>query len=221
MSGLGASPQEPTAALVSAVESALGERSVTWRKPHTGLTAAQRFTVGFESGTSAFVKAAVEPDTAHWLRADHLMMTTVDPDLVPDVLAWTEADGHPVLVLEDLGDAYWPADHFRHNDDAAGPVRWEQGQIQYLFDALKRVAAQPVPLGLPGMADLKSQHWSALAENPTSFLALDLCSPQWFEMSAARLADAEAALDLGGNALVHNNVRSDNACFRGDRVLPW
>ena len=44
-------------------------------------------------------------------------------------------------------------------------------------------------------------------------------SRRWFEMYADTLAAAAGSADLGGDALLHGDVRSDNLCFRDGRAM--
>jgi Ser/Thr protein kinase RdoA (MazF antagonist) len=61
--------------------------------------------------------------------------------------------------------------------------------------------------------------WPALVAAPEEFLALGVCTREWFDDVAEALTTAEATLDTTGDALVHGDVRSDNVCFVGDRVV--
>lgn len=212
---LGEAPQQPTAALVALVEDAMSARATSWRKPHTGLTPAQRFVVQFENGDSCFVKASVDAATERMLRTEHRMLAIVDPDLVPATRAWIDNGAESLLITENLHDAYWPADHVRPDGQ---PVRYEDGQIELLLAALDRVAATPAD-GLPDFAERFAPQWPRIAADPKAFLSLGLCTNEWFERSIDQLIAAEAEVSLDGDALVHNDVRSDNVCFRGDRVV--
>jgi hypothetical protein len=219
MTMLGAAPSEPTPDLVRMVEAYFGRGVVSWRKPHTGLTAAQRFVARFTDGSSAFVKAAVDADTERWLRTDHLIMSTVDGDLVPRIIAWIEEGQRSVLVLEDLSDGYWPADHFREENGRRRPVLWKPGQLQLAFEALDRLAAIAAPVSLPSLEAAPLDEWATIAATPAPFLALDLCSPTWLDRAIDGLVAAERSIDLSGGMLVHHDVRSDNVCFRDDRAI--
>ena len=216
---LGAAPNQPTADLVRQVETHFGVKVVEWRKPHTGLTAAQRFVARFADGSSAFVKAAVDAETERWLRTDRLIMSTVDADLVPRVVAWIEAGERSVLVLEDLSDAHWPADHFRVDGGKMLPVLWKPGQLERAFHALDRLAAMTAPPSLPPLSGILSAEWAPIAADPAPFLQLGLCSSTWLAQAIEGLVAAEKSVDLSGDALVHHDVRSDNVCLRGDRVI--
>jgi len=91
---------------------------------------------------------------------------------VPQPLIWIESDERPVLVIEDLSDAHWPADHF--------PVLWKPGQFDILFATLRRVAAVTAPALLPSADTGFEPTWPALARDAERFLALRLCPERWF-----------------------------------------
>ena len=61
--------------------------------------------------------------------------------------------------------------------------------------------------------------WVHVAQEPTSFLRLGLCSAAWLTNALASLVAAETRAPLAGEALVHLDVRSDNLCFVDDRVV--
>ena len=215
---IGGGRATPTDALRHAVEEAFGRKTVDWSKPPTGLTAAQRFVVTLDDGARVFVKAAVDDDTERWLRNDHLVLTSLR-DLVPDVLAWCECDGRPVLVIESLHDAHWPADHFREERGEREAVLWKPGQLDRLFEALDRLATAPAPSSLPGLEASFEPQWPRIAGEPASILELGLAEESWLMSVMLDLQSSEAELELCGDTLVHNDVRSDNVCFRGDRVV--
>jgi aminoglycoside phosphotransferase (APT) family kinase protein len=193
--------------------SALGKEPVGWRTPHTGLSPATRRVVRFADGSSAFVKAAVDDRTETWLRTEHAIISGVEErSLVPRVLAWIDHGPRPVLVTEDLSGAYWPADQ--------RPVTWKPGQMALLFAALRRLASlPPPPVPLPGAEQGFEPQWPLLAREADAFLALGLCGQDWFRDAIDSLTAAEASVPLAGDSLVHDDVRSDNVCFLGDRVV--
>ncbi len=120
------------------------ERALRCKKPHTGLTVAQRFVATFADGSSLFVKAEMDDFTEKCLRVDHLIMSTIKEDFVPAVVDWLEPPGQrPVLLIDDMSGAHWSAD--------CDPVLWKLGQFEILFETLKRVAAgdgQPQLVGV-------------------------------------------------------------------------
>jgi aminoglycoside phosphotransferase (APT) family kinase protein len=193
------------------VAAAFGAEPVHWRAPHTGLSAAERFVVRLANGSSAFVKAAVDETTARWLRTEHEILASVAADFVPRPLVWIDDAERPVLVIEDLSEAYWPADH--------GSVIWRPGHFALLFDTLRRVAATTPPASLPTAESGFEPQWPAIAGEAEQFLALGLCSESWFRDALGGLVQAERTVPLAGSTLVHNDVRSDNLCIVGARVV--
>lgn len=51
------------------------------------------------------------------------------------------------------------------------------------------------------------------------FVSLGLCSLEWLETALPVLMEAEKDAVLDGKELVHLDIRSDNICFVGDRVV--
>ena len=201
----------PTSELRALVASALGKEPVHWYKPHTGLSAARRFVVRFADGSSAFVKAAVDDPTEGWLRTEYEILSSVGGTFVPRPLAWIEDAERPVLLVEDLSGAHWPADHY--------PVTWKSGQFGLLFATLREIAAAASPASLPAAERDFRPQWPSIAREAGEFLALGLCSEAWFRGAIDGLVDAEKRVPLAGDALVHGDVRSDNVCFVGDRTV--
>jgi aminoglycoside phosphotransferase (APT) family kinase protein len=201
----------PTSELRALLASALGKEPVHWYRPRTGLSAARRFVVRFADGSSAFVKAAVDDATDQWLRTEHEILSCVRGSFVPRALAWVESGERPVLVIEDLSGAHWPADHH--------PVTWKSGQFALLFATLREVAAVTPPASLPAAEAGFRPQWPSIAHEAEEFLALGLYSESWFRGAIDGLLAAENSVPLAGSALVHGDVRSDNVCFAGDRTV--
>lgn len=201
--------------LVEAVERAVGRRALEWRIPHAGMSAAMRYVVTLAGGGSVFVKAAVNDETEQWLRNDFVAMTAAG-ELAPEIIAWTEADGRPAIVMESLHEAHWPAGVFEVPGTEADPVVWRPGQIDRLFEALDTLGTVTVPDGLGPLHNVYEPQWHRIADDPATFHGLGLAEHGWFEASLPVLLAAEDALDLMGEVLVHNDVRSDNVCFRHD-----
>jgi aminoglycoside phosphotransferase (APT) family kinase protein len=61
--------------------------------------------------------------------------------------------------------------------------------------------------------------WRDVAADPDPFLSLGLGSPEWLGNALPVFLDAADRAPLGGEALLHSDVRSDNICFRGGRAL--
>jgi aminoglycoside phosphotransferase (APT) family kinase protein len=201
----------PTPELRAQLTSALGKEAVDWRRPHTGLSAAQRFVVRFGDGSSIFVKAAVDRQTERWLRTEREILTSVDRSFVPKLVAWVEEGERSVLVTEDLGAAYWPADRM--------PVAWQPGQLDRLFETLRRVGDVTAPPSLPPAELGFEPQWPRIAGEADDFLKLGLCPEDWFRHAIHDLSEAESRVPLRGDSLVHGDVRSDNLCFAGERMV--
>ena len=200
----------PTRQLQDRVSAALGA-TTRWRAPHTGLSAAERFVVEFADGSSAFVKAATDAETEAWLRTEHEVLRRLSGAHGPRPLEWLTDGGYPVLVCEDLSQGYWPAD--------SPPVKWSPEQLGLLFEALREIAAVEPVASLPLAEAGFEPSWPRIARVPDALLALDLCSEAWLTRVLDDLVRAEARVPLAGDALVHNDVRSDNVCFLDDRVV--
>ncbi|MEO8030357.1 MAG: phosphotransferase [Gemmatimonadota bacterium] len=201
----------PPESLRQLVDAAAGKQSVSWQRPHTGLSSAERFVVKFSDGSGVFVKAAVDFETGAWLRAEQRMLATLQGTFVPRVITWVEDPGQPVLITEDLSGAYWPADQ--------ESVVWRPGQFEILFDTLRTLSGIEAPPWLPAAAPVARSIWRTIEREADQFLALGLCSESWFRQAVDGLIEAEEGLQWTGDSLVHNDVRSDNLCFAGDRLV--
>jgi hypothetical protein len=202
----------PTEDLVALMKDTFRKKPVAWKKPHTGLSSAQRFVVTFEDGTSLFVKASMDDVTESSLRIDHLVMSETDESFVPQVVAWIEPPTQrPVLVTEDLSQAHWPADY--------DPVLWKSDQFEILFKTLNQVSTVLASDALPRAINPTSSYWREISQDPESLFQLGLCSENWLKQALPELVNAEQQVILEGDALVHGDVRSDNLCFFDRRMI--
>lgn len=198
---------EPSAETRQRIERLISKTVVAVYRPAGGYTLAERWVVRFADGTSAFVKVGVTDETARGLRQEARVYASVAGEFMPQTLAWDGGVSPPILVLEDLSGAAWPPP-------------WNQSRIAQVLAALRSVSGTPAPSWLPaGTSD--EHNWERVAADPTPFLSLGLCSPAWLEHALPVLiaAESEAEDALCGSALLHNDIRSDNICFRNDRAL--
>src|SRR5262249_29211178 len=142
------------------------------------------------------------------LRTEYCVYSQVQAAFLPRLLAWEDDGVYPFLVLEDLSAALWQ-------------VPWTMARVTQVLTALQQVAATPPPAGLgrleerwPALAG-----WEHVAQEPTPFLQLGLCSAAWLTQALDTLVAAETCAPLAGEALVHFDVRSDNFCFVEDHVV--
>jgi hypothetical protein len=168
-----------------------------------GFTNNERVLVTLRDGRSVFVKRAVDPVTADWLRLEHRMYEFLaGRSFAPELVGWIEGD-LPILILEDLSEAMWPPP-------------WDEAQINSVLSTLAEMAAFRPPDDLPILIDGErpDEGWNQVLVDPSSFLGLGLCDADWFSRVGSELQKASAAAPLAGTSLVHCDVRSDNLCLR-------
>ncbi|MET1053954.1 MAG: phosphotransferase [Pedobacter sp.] len=117
----------------------------------------------------------------------------------------------PILITEDLSDAYWPASN--------NGVAWRKGDIDNLFTGIKAISEINASSMLPAQQKGTISIWSKITANPSGFLRLNLCSEIWFNKCKQTLIDAESKVDITGDCLVHGDMRSDNICFKGHQSM--
>ena len=196
---------DPT--VLARVAARLGRRTGAVRRVLGGYSAAERFVVRWREGGSAFVKAATDADTAGWLRAEHAIYSRVHAPFMPALLGWEDDGANPWMAIEDLSSAEWPPP-------------WSPARIAAVLATMREVAVTPHG-GLESFDSRRAEFagWPLVAGEPEPFLRLGLATDRWLSRALPVLLDAEARAKLDGDALLHNDVRSDNLCFAGDRVV--
>ena len=194
--------------LAERVVRSLGQRLLAWRPVTRGYTTASRLIVTCADGTSVFVKGATDTRTTAWLRTEYGVYSQVHASFLPTMRAWADDGSDPFLVLEDLTGAAWQAP-------------WTMARISHVLDTLRQVAATRAFTGLSRLEERRSSlsGWARVEREPQIFLRVDLCSAAWLGHSIKALMAAEASAELAGDDLVHGDVRSDNLCFFGKRVV--
>jgi hypothetical protein len=167
-----------------------------------------KWRVELEDGRRAFVKLALDDVAAEWLRREHGIYTHVRGPFLPELVGWRDTDGRTLLVLEDLGHAHWPPP-------------WPPGMVDAVLEALDAVHATEPPPGLRALEGERERlhGWAMVEDDPLPLLATGLCSAAWLDYALPVLSRASATAELDGTALVHLDVRSDNLCLDGDRVV--
>jgi hypothetical protein len=167
--------------------------------------------VTFEDGSTAFVKgaAAVNPDTARWLRDEYEIYRSVEGSFLPKFLGWDDdGDVGTVLLLEDLSFGDWePA--------------WSSGRVGRVLQTLEAIHGSAAPATVVTLESDRAtfRGWPEVIDAPEPFLRLVGASDAWAERALPVLAEAEAAAEFGGDDLLHLDVRSDNICFLEERTV--
>jgi hypothetical protein len=172
-----------------------------------GYTPALRLRIRLQDGNTVFIKCATTGLTAEWLRQEYEVYTTLKAPFMCRLIAWEDAGEYPFLVLEDLSEADWPPP-------------WTPRKIELVRDILARLAS----FSLPGLLPLEEEPsltdgWKEVAADPEPFLGLGFTSRSWLERALPTLLAVDGKQVLQGEALTHTDVRSDNLCFVGDRVV--
>jgi hypothetical protein len=198
--------------LSNRIERLVGKPVAAVQSIQRGYTPALRLRVTLADGSSMFVKAATTPLTAGWLRKENFVYSFLTGSFMPRLLGWQDDERFPLLILEDLSMAHWPPP-------------WSPTQIQSVLEALSRVAGSPlenhIRANLPRIeedSDIPAG-WQPVAQDPAPFLSLGLASERWLAAALPRLLRVDGRVLFHGDALLHVDVRSDNLCFLGERVV--
>jgi hypothetical protein len=201
---------QPDPVDIARVRRALGAAPVAWRGA-SGHSAPsnRRFVVDLLDGRAAFVKIAALDYTAEWLRDEHRVYEALDGlPFLPRALGWDDDGVAPALALEDLSGEAWPPP-------------WDTVRTDAVLATLDAVHATTPPAGVPPAFESQfgRDGWPDVMADPQPFLALGICSSAWLEEHLPTLADASASAEIGGDSLLHFDVRSDNLCLRDDRAV--
>jgi hypothetical protein len=79
-------------ALAARIKALTGRGPRSWQRVERGYTSAARYVVGFTDGSSAFVKAAVDAQTASWLRQEQAVYDRVAAPFIPKRIAWEDGE---------------------------------------------------------------------------------------------------------------------------------
>jgi phosphotransferase family enzyme/methyltransferase family protein len=186
-----------------------GKEPTEWLRIDRGYTPAERWRVTFADGSTAFAKIGSTPATAQWLRAEHAVYAHVRAPFMPRFLGFSEHPERPLLLLEDLSGAFWPPP-------------WRVGDIERLLEALRAMAATRVARGVIPELEIdrgRFAGWLNVERDPAPFLSLGLCTEAWLSNALPTLLVAQDLAWLGGDDLVHGDLRSDNLCALPDRLV--
>lgn len=171
-----------------------------------GYSLIERWIVALEDGTVAFAKLAVDEPTAGFLRDEYRVYSQVEAPFMPRLLGWDDDGERPILVLEDLSEAHWPPP-------------WRPGDVEAVRRALAALHGTAPPVGLPQLTIDELHTWREVEANPEPFLSLGLCTGDWLERALPELLRATDGCEVGGDAFLHLDVRSDNICLRDSEAV--
>lgn len=164
-------------------------------------------------GRRAFVKAmsgAERPGSIGLYREEAAVVSTL-PDTVPAPRClWTDDDGDwVVLAFEDVGGRP-PA------------LPWRPDDLDRVLAALPALSAHPAPDRLPPLSVLADPDGiiTGLRDLAAGDPRLSNVDP-WLRARVDTLADLESRWGwaVGGDSLVHGDLRADNVLLTGDRVV--
>ena len=196
-----------TPALFARFERALSQPLTILNIIRRGYTPALRLRARLQDGNTVFIKCATTNLTAEWLRKEYTVYNNLEAPFLCRLIAWEDEGEFPFVVLEDLSEATWPPP-------------WTSRQIGLVRDMLVHLAS----FSLPGLLPLEDESsltdgWREVANEPEAFLGLELTCRGWLERALPTLLAVDGKQVLHGEALTHTDVRSDNLCFLGDRVV--
>ena len=167
-----------------------------------------KWRVDLADGRRAFVKLGLDGAAEDWLRAEQHVYARVRGPFLPTLIGWHDEGGRTLLVLEDLGHAHWPPP-------------WQPGMVDAVLATLDAVHAARQPAGLRSLEGERERlhGWTLVADDPRPLLATGLCTSTWLDDALPVLSRVSETAELHGSALVHLDVRSDNLCLDGDRVV--
>jgi Phosphotransferase enzyme family len=171
-----------------------------------GYTLMEHWLVELEDGSRAFAKVAVDEPTAGFLRDEYRVYSQVEGSFLPKLLGWDDDGERPMLLLEDLSEAYWPPP-------------WREADFEAVLSALDELHGTSPPRDLPRLALDEFHTWREVEAEPEPFLALGLASVEWLESALPELLAATDRCVVEGEALLHLDTRSDNICLRDGQVV--
>ena len=204
----------------AAIDAALGSPVTTVSARSGGFSPGPAAVVTCADGGRAFVKAVgtpLNPDTPRLMRAEATVTAGMPASLpVPALRAHVEwADGPDE----------WVALVFEAFDRAAAPLPWTSQAATAVVDGLTELARAATPCPVPDLPTLGERvdgplsAWAQLATEPPSDLhPWEAENLAWLGAVPDRLA---ASGWLGGDTLVHGDLRADNLLFGADASVAF
>lgn len=192
--------------LQSRIEKLLGAKVESWRRVEGGYTPALRLRIQTARG-SFFVKVGTTPLTSRMLRREIRNYRRIRGDFISALVGWEDDPDAPILIIEDLSTAYWPPP-------------WDEQKVELTLAQIDAMHGASAPI-----EHFEEAHsafggfWQEVATDPAPFLSVGLADEPWLESALPRLVAAESACSTEGSSLTHWDLRSDNMCMMGTRVI--
>ena len=207
---------EVPAPVRAAIEDRLGSRVVTARSQAGGFSPGVAARLELADGTRVFVKAvcaAANPDSPGIHRREARIAAALPAHVPAPTLRWTFDDGEWVVLAFDDVDGRPPK------------LPWRADELERVLAALLALAREltPSPLALELARDTLGQllgGWRRIADEETPL-------PANLQTRLAELVELESCWPdaVGGDTLVHLDLRADNLLLTPDRVFvvdwPW
>ena len=198
--------EEETRELQTRIERLLGAKLESWRRVEGGYTPALRLLCRTARG-SFFAKIGTTPLTSRMLRREIRNYESISGDFIPPLVGWEDDAGAPILLIEDLSAAHWPPP-------------WDEQKIELALSQINVMHSTPAELEPFAQAHPEfGSSWQTVAADCAPFLSLGLVDERWLEIALPLLIAAENACSTDGASLTHWDLRSDNICLIGSRVI--
>jgi thiamine kinase-like enzyme len=188
------------------IEKLIGESIESFRLVQGGYTPAVRLLCK-TTKARFFVKVGATPLTSQFLRREIQVYNRISGEFMPNLIGWEDRETEPILVIEDLSAHYWPPP-------------WSEQQVDLVLTQIK--AMHNMQVGLESYEQVHSageSNWQAIAADPKPFLSLGVAGDQWLKAALPLLIGYEGRCRTDGNSLTHWDLRSDNICLTGNRVV--
>lgn len=174
-----------------------------------GYTTAQRWLATMEDGRELFIKNATDSFTAKQLRVEYRICNEVQASFMPKVVGWFEGT-LPVFV--------------RENVDGVWPPPWDESLVSSFTELLTGLASYRTTAALPTAEQMQQLgRWRVLSESPDSYKTLQDLPGEWLREIFPTLLKLESSAVLGGESLIHFDLRGENICFtnQGIKIIDW
>ena len=189
------------------IESLVGCEVEFVGSPQGGYTPALRW-ICRGGGRTFFVKIAISEWTHEQLQMEYKHYSAIQASFLPEVLAFQEQETESILILEDLSRFHWPPP-------------WSDERLALAVEGIHQIHAtdiSQIPESQLG-SQIRFEGWAEVGADPTPLLSTGLMDAAWLEGALPVLIEASGGCLQTGDKLTHGDLRSDNMCMDGERVI--